>query len=450
MRITVVGDVLLDEDVTGTIDRLCPDAPVPVVEVSEHRFRAGGAGLVATMLQLDGYDVEFVTALSNDEGAERIREHLPGISIIAGDSGAPTPVKRRLRTSDQAVCRIDEGCGPPPPPQVHERMIEAIRTADAIIVSDYGRGLAAHPEVRGALERRGEQVPLVWDPHPKGADPVASSQLVTPNLDEAAKAAGTGASAEEAEHAAALLRERFACHAVLVTLGEHGALLQERGEQPLRIAVEPVSAADACGAGDRLIATAATVLARGGSRAEAAAQAATSARDYLAAGGVAALPQRQLAALSSTSDPWERARLVRDGGGVVVAAGGCFDLLHAGHVRTLEAARDLGDCLIVCMNSDDSVRRLKGSERPIIGERDRTEMLLALECVDAVVVFEEDGPEEVLERLRPHIWVKGGDYKADALPETRLLEQWGGRTVTVPYHLGRSTTRLASALAKVG
>jgi rfaE bifunctional protein nucleotidyltransferase chain/domain len=110
----------------------------------------------------------------------------------------------------------------------------------------------------------------------------------------------------------------------------------------------------------------------------------------------------------------------------------------------------MGDCLVVCLNSDDSVRRLKGPERPIIREHDRVEMLLALNCVDAVLVFDEDGPERALERLRPHVWVKGGDYTVEALPETPLLRSWGGTTVTVPYHLGRSTTRLATALARVG
>ena len=140
----------------------------------------------------------------------------------------------------------------------------------------------------------------------------------------------------------------------------------------------------------------------------------------------------------------------REAGGTVVATGGCFDLLHAGHARTLAAARKLGDCLIVCLNSDDSVRRLKGEERPIMNQEDRAELLLALECVDAVLVFAEATPETALERLRPDIWVKGGDYTADQLPEARLLQSWGGQTLTVPYYPARSTTGLAAALAKVG
>jgi D-beta-D-heptose 7-phosphate kinase/D-beta-D-heptose 1-phosphate adenosyltransferase len=141
---------------------------------------------------------------------------------------------------------------------------------------------------------------------------------------------------------------------------------------------------------------------------------------------------------------------VKEGGGTVVATGGCFDLMHAGHARTLSAARALGDCLVVCLNSDESVRRLKGSPRPLMELDDRVDLLLALECVDAVIVFEEDTPLAAIARIEPDIWVKGGDYAAEELPETALMATWGGSTVTVPYYPGRSTTQLASALSRVG
>lgn len=455
MRVTVIGDVLLDEDLEGTAGRLCPDGPAPVVELGSRRSRAGGAGLVATMLRHDGHEVELVTALSDDEGAERLRSLLEGIEIIAGPSGAPTPAKTRLRAGGQSVCRIDEGCDRPPLPRVTSRMLEAVARADVIIVADYGRRLTEHPELRVAVHRRGTDAPVVWDPHPRGADPVPSSWLVTPNLPEAAAAAGTGATPEDATEAAARLQQRYGCDAIAVTLGAAGALLAELDRDPLLVPAEPVESADPCGAGDRFVATAATVLARGGDRRAAVRAAVDAAGAYLAAGGVSALGSVPLTRPAdddpdAETDARELARAVRGRGGTVVATGGCFDLLHAGHVRTLEAARALGDCLIVCLNSDASVRRLKGPQRPIIGEHDRVEMLQALSCVDAVLVFEEDGPEAVLEQLRPDLWVKGGDYSVDRLPEARLLESWGGRAITLPYHLGRSTTGLAEALSKVG
>ncbi|EMY32682.1 rfaE bifunctional protein, partial [Arthrobacter crystallopoietes BAB-32] len=192
-------------------------------------------------------------------------------------------------------------------------------------------------------------------------------------------------------------------------------------------------------------------LAAGASVAAAAEEAVREAASFLASGGVASLAaEPEPPQLHGASDAFVVAQQTRAAGGTVVATGGCFDLLHAGHARTLAAARSLGDCLIVCLNSDASVTRLKGEERPIMNEQDRAELLLSLECVDAVLVFEEQTPEAALERLRPDLWVKGGDYTAEQLPEAKLLESWGGQTVTVPYYPARSTTKLAAALAKVG
>jgi D-beta-D-heptose 7-phosphate kinase / D-beta-D-heptose 1-phosphate adenosyltransferase len=138
---------------------------------------------------------------------------------------------------------------------------------------------------------------------------------------------------------------------------------------------------------------------------------------------------------------------VRARGGTVVATGGCFDLLHPGHVHTLQAARALGDCLVVCLNSDASVARLKGPGRPVVGEADRAAVLAALGCVDAVAVFDQDTPVELLRRLRPDVWVKGGDYAATELPEAKVLASWGGRAVILPFVEGRSTTRLIEEAA---
>jgi rfaE bifunctional protein nucleotidyltransferase chain/domain len=154
--------------------------------------------------------------------------------------------------------------------------------------------------------------------------------------------------------------------------------------------------------------------------------------------------------VDGAADALRVARETKARGGTVVATGGCFDLLHAGHARTLSAARALGDCLIVCLNSDASVRRLKGPDRPIVEQDDRADLLASLQCVDAVLVFDEDTPEVAIRQLQPDLWVKGGDYRESDLPEASLLSRWGGSVMTVPYHLGRSTSRLATALAKVG
>jgi len=453
LDIAVVGDVLLDRDLGGGARRLSPDAPVPVVDVETEERRAGGAGLVATLLSRDGHRVRLVTVLSDDAAAGQLREELAGIEVVAGPSGAPTPVKTRVRAHGQAVVRFDEGCGEFPAPEVTGPMLAAVAAADVVIVADYGRGLAANARLRDLLERRAGQVPVVWDPHPSGAEPVPGTAAVTPNLSEAVRAAGTtGSGPRAAAAAAAELLTRWHSRTLVVTMGGQGALVLGEEGLPQVVPAPRTLAGDPCGAGDRFAASLAVGLGRGHRTVAAAESAAADAADFLAAGGVASLqaapaPQRLR---GGSLDALAAAERIREAGGTVVATGGCFDLLHAGHARTLSAARSLGDCLIVCLNSDASVRRLKGDQRPIISEQDRAELLRSLECVDGVLVFDEDTPEAALDRLRPDIWVKGGDYTVDQLPEAALVRSWGGQIMTVPYHPARSTTRLAEALAKVG
>lgn len=471
MRIVVVGDVMLDVDLSGEATRLSPDAPVPVVDVSGVKRRAGGAGLVARMLAGDNWPVTLVTVLGDDDAGRQLEAHLAGVRLVAGPSGHASPVKTRVRAGSHPVVRFDQGCEKAAVPDVSPAMLREVEKAGVIIVADYGRGLAANPQLRELLARLAGHVPIVWDPHPAGPDPVPGVAVVTPNLSEAQKAVasrgpketraqqdgvsrdgGNIAAGDAAAEAGAVLLEEWGSRAVLVTKGEQGAVLCRRDHSPQPVPAPRVEAGDPCGAGDRLAASLAVHLLAGRDLVEAAELAVHDAADFLANGGVSALPDsggEPTQPKPRVNDPLLLARAVRENGGKVVATGGCFDLLHAGHVRSLAAARELGDCLIVCLNSDDSVRRLKGPERPIIGQHDRAELLLAMECVDAVMVFDEDTPEAALERLRPDIWVKGGDYKGASLPEASLVESWGGRCLTVPYHPARSTTGLADALAKV-
>ena len=460
MNIVVVGDILLDVDVDGVATRLCPDAPVPVVDVSGARYRAGGAGLVATMLVEDGHHVVLVTVLGADEASTRLERQLTGVTVVAGPSGAPTPVKTRVRAGGHPIVRFDEGCQQAPVPAVTPAMLRALDGAAAVVVADYGRGLTANPSLRAALAQLALRIPIIWDPHPAGAPPVEGVAVATPNWAEARAAAVVLSPAAPAAGSPAELGRTlmglWRSNAVLVTQGEHGAtLVRSIGPTALHIAPPETRVVDPCGAGDRLAASLAAQLAAGHDLTESSRVAVREAASFLAGGGVGALngPRLPVSGHSSGrrgSDAVALARRVRRTGGTVVATGGCFDLLHAGHARSLAAAKALGDCLIVCLNSDSSVRRVKGASRPIINQLDRVELLLALACVDAVLVFDEDTPEKCLNMLRPDIWVKGGDYNVRQLPETPLVESWGGRCLTVPYHPTRSTTHLADALARVG
>ncbi|GAB3271496.1 PfkB family carbohydrate kinase [Sinomonas notoginsengisoli] len=473
MKVAVVGDTLMDIDVTGHAGRLCPDAPAPVIDVAHRQERAGGAGLVATMLADDGHEVELLTALSDDHASERLRALLDRVHLSAGELQGPTPVKMRVTADGQRIARIDEGCGPRPFPLVDHAMLDSLADAGAIVVADYGRRLADDPTMRAALEDAARHVPVVWDPHPQGAPPISHAAAVTPNLPELLAFSGRAASGLDAvASAAGKLRLQWKADSLIVTLAERGALVcGPDADTHIAAPSTGLRIEDSCGAGDRFAASLAVALADG-KGIEAAVEAAVSASaSFLARGGVSSLGAGSLTRPPAAADgagsqgaarlvagpsaeaeeapAFSLARRVQSLGGRVVAAGGCFDLLHAGHLRLLEAARDLGDCLIVCVNSDDSIRRLKGESRPLMSQQDRVELLLGLSCVDAVEVFAEDTPEQLLRELRPDIWVKGADYEASKLPETQLLRRWGGEVVTIPLEPGRSTTGLATAIASL-
>ncbi|MEV4489567.1 PfkB family carbohydrate kinase [Micromonospora coxensis] len=459
--LVVVGDALLDRDVDGLVSRVCPDAPVPVLDERGATDRPGGAGLAALLAAAQGVEVALVTALADDAAGARIAELLTtaGVRLYPLRLPGATPEKIRLRSGGQTLLRLDRGGDPQAPGEPPEAALEVLAAAGAILVSDYGRGLLRQPALRAALAGAG--APLVWDPHPNGPVAVPGARLVTPNLGELRRLtgdAGAGTALSTATRAGHELRQRWRVGAVAVTMGPDGAVLCHSGGTPL--VVPPPSAVDhvedTCGAGDRFAATAATALAAGAVTSEAVQEAVAAASAYVAAGGAAGLaradraPAGERPPASAVEDLVSR---VRADGGTVVATGGCFDILHAGHVATLQAARRLGDCLVVCLNSDRSVRALKGPERPVNGEADRARLLQALDCVDAVVVFDESTPATALARLRPDFWVKGGDYSGDgapALPEADLVRGWGGRVVTVPYLAGRSTTATITAARSRG
>jgi len=446
--LVVLGDALLDVDLIAGSARLSPEAPVPVLhDPVEHR-RPGGAALAA-LLAADGpRPVVLVAPVADDEAGRQLRRLLAGrLELIALPWAGSTPVKTRLRVADHPVARLDRGGDPGPIGPLPPRALAVLESAAAVLVADYGRGVTTDPAVRAALA--GLRCPLVWDPHPRGAEPVPGATLVTPNLAELAGFAGieAGASLAGIRRAAQQLARQWQAGSLCVTLGARGAMFCLADNAPHLIAPVLVGTGDTCGAGDCFAGAAAAGLADGVLPSEAAELAVAAAGRFVAAGAAAgvrldlpdAAPDDRCDEPSGVAALLER---VRRRHGVVVATGGCFDLLHAGHIATLQAARAVGDCLVVCLNSDDSVRRLKGPQRPLQPAADRARVLAALECVDAVVVFDEDTPAAVLRRIRPDVWAKGGDYSGVALPESAVLAEWGGEAVTVPYLPGRSTTAL--------
>jgi rfaE bifunctional protein nucleotidyltransferase chain/domain/rfaE bifunctional protein kinase chain/domain len=459
--LVVVGDALLDRDVDGTVERLSPDAPVPVLDERSSRARPGGAALAALLAGGDGHAVTLVTALGDDPAGREVGELLAraGVDVVDVGLDGRTPEKIRLRAEDRPLLRVDRGGGVPRAARAAARA--ALAAGDAILVADYGRGMASLEGVRDAVAaaaRTGR--PVVWDPHPRGPAPVHGVTLATPNLGEARRFAGlaVGDDVAGAIACADALVDRWAAGHVCVTCGALGAVLAGGGRPAAVLPAAPAPGRDPCGAGDRFSSRAAGALAAGRTPQAAAQAAVAAASAFVATGGAGAVglapagaPAGTAAATGAGGSAAAVAAAVRARGGTVVATGGCFDLLHPGHVQTLQAARGLGDCLLVLLNGDESVRRLKGPGRPVVAAAERAAVLAALACVDAVEVFDEDTPAAALDRLRPDIWVKGGDYAGRDLPETAVLDRWGGRTIVVPTLEGHSTTRiLEEAVNRVG
>jgi D-beta-D-heptose 7-phosphate kinase/D-beta-D-heptose 1-phosphate adenosyltransferase len=446
--VAVVGDVVLDQDLAGEVRRISPEAPVPVVDEVTARYRPGGAGLAALLAARSGCDVILVTAMSQDGPGRRLAAMLrdAGIQIIDLGRAGPTPVKTRVRADGRTMIMLSEAPGEPGP--VSRPLTGAERDlvlgAGAVLVSDYGGGIAGLPGVRSVLTAAAGRVPVVWDVRYGGADPVPGVRLVTPNVRTAAQLAaavsgdGLGPDIDRGR----LLLSSWSAVSVAVTRGSQGAVLLDGQEAlPLVIPAPAASAGDSCGAGDCFAATAASRLAGGALVSEAVTAAVATASAFVAAGGAAALgrPEGQPPAAESAGDARTR---VRAAGGTVVATSGCFDLLHSGHVAMLRQARSLGDWLVVCLNDDDSVRRLKGADRPIVPAADRAAVLLALASVDDVVIFGENRPDDALRQIRPDIYVKGGDYRIGDVLEAQLVASWNGRTVIVPYVERWSTTKV--------
>jgi D-beta-D-heptose 7-phosphate kinase / D-beta-D-heptose 1-phosphate adenosyltransferase len=452
--LVVIGDCLLDRDVEGDVDRLSPDAPVPVLDERRLASRPGGAGLAAALASADGWPVTLVTALAEDGAGLELRlllaEH--GVELVDLGLEGATAEKIRLRAGTRSLMRLDRGGASARIGSPDGALGGLLSEAGTVLVADYGRGVAAQEDMLGALGACVGEVPVVWDPHPRGPAPPPGVTIATPNDAETRRLhpePGGDGLADAAERALAL-RERWRARSLCVTRGPAGALHVREGRAPLAVPAPSVRGGDPCGAGDRFASRVAERLAEGADTDAAVVDAVECAAAFVAAGGassVAAGGATDAPSGKRAAGPVGLARSVRAAGGTVVATGGCFDLLHAGHVRTLNAARRLGDCLIVCVNSDSSVARLKGPERPLVTESDRASVLMALGCVDDVLVFDEDTPEQALELLRPHLWVKGADYRGSKLPEEEALHRWGGRAVLVPFVEGRSTTRIIEEAA---
>ncbi|RDE18747.1 bifunctional D-glycero-beta-D-manno-heptose-7-phosphate kinase/D-glycero-beta-D-manno-heptose 1-phosphate adenylyltransferase HldE [Motiliproteus coralliicola] len=459
-RVLVVGDLMLDRYWHGQTGRISPEAPVPVVHIKDHEGRPGGAGNVALNIVALGGNATLLSLVGKDEAADSLRLQLNEAGVqceFEEVEGSDTITKLRVMSRNQQLIRLDFEDGFEDYDHAHllSRFDHCLRDCDTVVFSDYGKGCL--DEIRAMISRAraaGKQV-LV---DPKGTDfsRYTGATLITPNESEFAAVVGWWHDDSELVERAHSLRTACELDALLVTRSERGmALIQS--DQELHIPTLAQEVYDVTGAGDTVIGTLAASLAAGETIEDATRLANLAAGIVVAKLGTATLSAEELnravlgeaveeTGILSVHALQKQIQTARARGEKVVMTNGCFDILHAGHVQYLEQARSLGDKLIVAVNSDDSVERLKGPERPINPLEQRMAVLSGLGSVDWVVPFGKDSvddtPAELIKELLPDILVKGGDYKAEDVAGGEAVIRNGGEVIILGFLDGCSTTNI--------
>lgn len=476
VRVLVVGDIMLDRYFWGRVRRISPEAPVPVVKLQRSSDSLGGAGNVAANLAGLECAVAVVALSRRDAEGDTLRRLLNEKRIahhLIEDGSRRTTAKTRIMAQKQQVLRLDEEDVRAPSREAAEKIrhhvLQELDRCQVVILSDYGKGMYAagslSHEVIQLARRHGR--PVLVDPKGTDWERYQLATCVTPNLAELETLVGRGLEADESGliDAARKVRVRFGLERLLVTRGAQGMCLVGPDDDVALIPSQAREVFDVSGAGDTVIATLAAALGSGMPFDAAARVANTAAGIVVGKLGTQPILHSELSTALRYSDgpscfPYSAAKMAamdgtlakvrqwRASGEKVVFTNGCFDLLHPGHISLLYQARAMGDRLIVGLNTDASVRRLKGPQRPILAEGDRAAMLGALSCVDAVVLFDQDTPLEIISCLRPDILVKGSDYTPEQVVGKDAVESYGGCVKLVDMLQGYSTTGLAEKITR--
>jgi D-beta-D-heptose 7-phosphate kinase/D-beta-D-heptose 1-phosphate adenosyltransferase len=464
-RVLIVGDLILDRYVRGEVERISPEAPIPVLAARHSQELVGGAGNVAANLRAMEAEAEVLGVVGEDPRGARLRALLDGLGVdTAGclvDPGRPTTEKTRMISGVQQILRVDwessSGLAPELAARLVEGLRERVRRAGAVVLSDYGKGVLCEPVLRAAIDAAREAgVPVLVDP--KGSDfrRYRGATLVTPNRREAEAALGRRLpTLEDVATGARELIEQAELQAAVITLGGEGMFHMQRGGPGHHAPTVARAVFDVTGAGDTVIAHLALGLAAGWPLAQAAELANHAAGLVVARRGAVSVTRAELAGVLADGDDQDDGGKVlagaaldqqvaawRSEGKRVVFTNGCFDVLHAGHVAYLRFARSRGDVLLVGVNDDASVRRLKGVGRPVNPLADRLAVLAALEVVDALAAFGEDTPEQIVRRVTPQVLVKGEDWRDKGVVGREWVESNGGEVVLAPLLEGRSTSAI--------
>ena len=463
LTVMVVGDIILDVYLDGNSTRLSPEAPVPVVDVSQERYFMGGAANVAVNVRALGARVLFCSVLGRDSAGRRVIRRLNALGIdtqaVVCDPGRTTIVKERVMSAGQLLARFDKGSEDPLDKAAEQSLAGMLRTAyercDAILIADYNKGVLT-PGIIHEIGRLHAAKPafMAVDSRRLGQFRELHPSVVKPNYREAVSLLGlpevTDRIPQLRKHAGKLCRATGASLSV-VTLDADGAAILSSGKMLCHRYPPPVVRPQVVGAGDTFISAMTLALVSNAKSKEALKIALAAASISVSKEDTACCSELELRSffaherkfIPSLTVLAEVCELYRRQGRRIVFTNGCFDILHSGHVSYLKKASRLGDVMIVGVNTDDSIRRLKGEDRPINPMADRIEVLGSLEVVHHIVSFGEAGddtPVELIKVVRPDVFVKGGDYAEKVLPEARFVEQFGGRVELVPFLADHSTT----------
>ena len=464
IRCLVIGDLMLDEYLWGRTDRISPEAPVQVVDVIREELRLGGAGNVVHNLAALGTQVSVCSVVGDDQNGRELlgqfcHHHIDTQAIFI-DPERRTSRKTRVVASHQQIVRIDRESREALPAAVEQQLCSWIAAHAGkyrvIVLSDYNKGVLTPAVIASAVSAAAAAgIPVLVDPKGSDYSRYGGATLLTPNRKEAEAASGISINDPETlTQAAAVIMAATGVQHLLVTRSEEGMSLFSKSGEVVHIPTVAREVFDVSGAGDTVLATLAVGIAYGLGMAESARLANVAAGIAVGKLGTSVVSPQEIIDTVSLAHKDSHAKIKsldvlsalieaeRNKGKRIVFTNGCFDLLHAGHVKYLQKARSLGDLLVLGLNSDASVRRLKGPKRPLIDQEERAHLLAALDCIDYVVVFDEDTPLELITALKPYILAKGGDYALNDVVGREVVESYGGRVELVTFVDGKSTTNI--------
>ena len=462
-RVIIVGDLMLDRYWHGSTSRISPEAPVPVVHVAEIEERPGGAGNVALNITAVGGQTTVLGLVGDDEAGIQLIKILQQAGVdcqLQSLADKPTITKLRVISRHQQLIRLDfeDGFADEHVAGLPARLTQVADQAGAIVLSDYGKGtLSQIQQLIAAAKQAGK--PVLIDPKGTDFERYRGATLLTPNMNEFEAVVGKCHNDAEIEAKGLLLLQSLDLDALLITRSERGMTLLQNNQAPLHLPTQAREVFDVTGAGDTVISVLATSLAAGESLAHATALANLAAGIVVSKLGTATVSPQELrealheelrieGGIVSEGQLIQQVRAAQQRGEKVVMTNGCFDILHSGHVTYLQQARKLGDHMIVAVNDDASVKRLKGELRPVNTLDSRMHVLAALECVDWVVAFNEDTPERLICKVLPDLLVKGGDYRPEQIAGGQCVTENGGEIKVLDFVEGHSTTDIIKSLQK--